>query len=39
MTGQPIGKAREQGPPEVAATLNVGGSAATNAVSVLRRIR
>jgi acetyl-CoA C-acetyltransferase len=39
MTGQPIGLGREKGIPEVTATLNVGGSAATNAVSVLRRIR
>ena len=39
MIGKPIGKARASGTPEVAATLNVGGSAATNAVSVLRRVR
>lgn len=39
MTGKPIGKAREAGAPDIAATLNVGGSAATNAVSVLRRVR
>jgi acetyl-CoA C-acetyltransferase len=39
MTGNPIGKAREGGIPETTATLNVGGSAATNAVSVLRRVR
>ena len=39
MTGQPIGLGREKGIPEVTATLNVGGSAATNAVSVLRRVR
>ncbi|MDX9958460.1 MAG: propanoyl-CoA acyltransferase [Spirochaetia bacterium] len=39
MTGQPIGLARTSGIPEVTATLNVGGSAATNAVSVLRRVR
>jgi acetyl-CoA C-acetyltransferase len=39
MTGQPIGLARASGIPETTATLNVGGSAATNAVSVLRRIR
>jgi acetyl-CoA C-acetyltransferase len=39
MTGNPIGKARAGGAPELTATLNVGGSAATNAVSVLRRIK
>ena len=39
MTGQPIGLGRTKGIPEVTATLNVGGSAATNAVSVLRRVR
>jgi acetyl-CoA C-acetyltransferase len=39
MTGQPIGLARSRGIPETTATLNVGGSAATNAVSVLRRVR
>ena len=39
MTGQPIGLGRTKGVPELTATLNVGGSAATNAVSVLRRVR
>ena len=39
MTGKPIGMTREAGAPDVTATLNVGGSAATNAVSVLRRVR
>ncbi len=39
MTGKPIGQPRLKGAPEVAATLNVGGSGATNAVSVLKRIR
>ena len=39
MTGQPIGLGRVAGIPEITATLNVGGSAATNAVSVLRRVR
>lgn len=39
MTGQPIGLARAKGIPELTATLNVGGSGATNAVSVLRRVR
>jgi acetyl-CoA C-acetyltransferase len=39
MTGQAIGLARQSGVPELTATLNVGGSAATNAVSILRRIR
>jgi len=37
--GEPIGKARAKGAPEIGVTLNVGGSAATNAVSVLRRIK
>lgn len=37
--GSPIGMARKAGAPEVGVTLNVGGSAATNAVSVLRRVR
>jgi len=39
MVGKPIGQARKSGAPDITATLNVGGSAATNAVSVLRRIR
>jgi acetyl-CoA C-acetyltransferase len=39
MTSQPIGLGRAKGIPEVTATLNVGGSAATNAVTVLRRVR
>jgi len=39
MTGNPIGATRSLGVPEYGATLNVGGSAATNAVSILRRIR
>lgn len=39
MVGAPIGVPRAKGAPEVAAVLNVGGSAVTNAVSVLRRIR
>lgn len=39
MIGRPVGVARAAGVPEISATLNVGGSAATNAVSVLRRIR
>jgi acetyl-CoA C-acetyltransferase len=38
LTGQPIGKTRAK-TPEIGATLNVGGSAATNAVSVLKRIK
>ncbi len=38
MTGTPIGATRAMGLPGVCATLNVGGSAATNAVSVLKRI-
>lgn len=39
MVGRPIGLARADGAPEVTATLNVGGSGATNAVTVLRRQR
>lgn len=39
MSGQPIGLARTAGVPELAATLNVGGSGATNSVTVLRRVR
>lgn len=39
MTGKPIGAARAKGAPGICATLNVGGSAVTNAVSVLRRIK
>lgn len=38
MIGEPIGISRAK-LPEVTATLNVGGSAATNAVSVLKRIK
>ncbi|MBU0928340.1 MAG: propanoyl-CoA acyltransferase [Spirochaetes bacterium] len=39
MLGKPIGAARAAGVPEVTATLNVGGSAVTNSVTVLRRSR
>lgn len=39
MTGAPIGLARAAGAPELSATLNVGGSGATNSVTVLRRVR
>lgn len=38
LIGEPIGQARNK-LPETGAVLNVGGSAATNAVSVLRRIK
>jgi acetyl-CoA C-acetyltransferase len=38
MIGDPIGVSRKKNP-EITATLNVGGSAATNAVTVLRRIK
>ncbi|MCG8479021.1 MAG: hypothetical protein MI724_08000 [Spirochaetales bacterium] len=38
LTGDPIGLPAAK-TPEVAATLNVGGSAATNAVTVMKRIR
>jgi acetyl-CoA C-acetyltransferase len=39
MLGKPIGAARASGAPEIAATLNVGGSAVTNSVTVLRRLK
>ena len=39
LVGEPIGAAPSTGSPEVGVTLNVGGSAATNAVTVLRRTR
>lgn len=39
MTGQPIGLGRAKGVPELTAALNIGGSGATNAVTVLRRTR
>lgn len=38
MIGSPIGVIRRRGVPEITATINVGGSAVTNAVSVLKRI-
>jgi acetyl-CoA C-acetyltransferase len=37
LVGEPIGAAPSKKSPEVGVTLNVGGSAATNAVTVLRR--
>jgi acetyl-CoA C-acetyltransferase len=37
LVGEPIGAAPSNGSPEIGVTLNVGGSAATNAVTVLRR--
>lgn len=39
ITENPIGASRTKGAPEIGAILNVGGSAATNAVSILRRVR
>ncbi len=39
LVGEPIGATPTTGSPEVGVTLNVGGSAATNAVTVLRRTR
>jgi len=39
MLGKPIGAARASGAPEITATLNVGGSAVTNSVTVLRRLK
>lgn len=38
LIGQPIGAAPKK-PPEVATVLNIGGSAATNAVTVLKRLK
>ncbi|GAB6277430.1 MAG: acetyl-CoA acetyltransferase [Rectinema sp.] len=39
MMGKPIGLKRSRGTPEISATLNVGGSAATNAASILRKMK
>lgn len=39
MLGKPIGAARASGAPEITATLNVGGSAVTNSVTVLKRLK
>jgi len=39
LVGEPIGVAPKRGTPSVGALLNVGGSAVTNCVSVLRRIK
>ncbi|MFP4484457.1 MAG: thiolase C-terminal domain-containing protein [Spirochaetaceae bacterium] len=39
LVGDPIGVAPSKGSPEIGVTLNVGGSAATNAVTVLRRTK
>jgi acetyl-CoA C-acetyltransferase len=38
ITGEPIGAAPAKGAPEIGVTLNVGGSAVTNCVTVLRRL-
>ena len=37
--GEPIGAAPDSGAPEIGVSFNVGGSAATNCVTVLRRLR
>lgn len=39
LTGNPIGAAQSKGLPEIGAVLNVGGSAVTNCVTILRRTR
>ncbi len=39
LVGDPIGKVPAKGQPEIGVVFNVGGSAATNCVSTLRRIR
>lgn len=39
LVGEPIGVAPAKGQPEIGVTFNVGGSAATNCVTTLRRIR
>ncbi|PIE04033.1 MAG: propanoyl-CoA acyltransferase [Spirochaetales bacterium] len=39
LVGEPIGAKPSKGQPEVGVTLNVGGSSATNCVSVLRRLK
>ena len=39
LTGSPIGVAPTKGQPEIGVTLNVGGSSATNCVSVLKRLK
>ncbi len=39
LVGEPIGVKPTKGQPEIGVTLNVGGSSATNCVSVLRRLK
>ncbi|HCL57849.1 MAG TPA: propanoyl-CoA acyltransferase [Spirochaetia bacterium] len=39
LVGDPIGAVPTKGQPEIGVTLNVGGSAATNCVTVLRRVK
>lgn len=39
LVGEPIGVARGKGPPEVGVAFNVGGSAVTNCVTTLRRLK
>ena len=39
LVGEPIGSSPTKGRPEIGVTLNVGGSSATNCVSVLKRLK
>lgn len=39
LVGEPIGSSPDKGRPEIGVTFNVGGSSATNCVSVLKRIQ
>lgn len=39
LVGEPIGATRAQGQPEIGVAFNVGGSAATNCVTTMRRIK
>jgi len=39
LMGEPIGQAPTKKTPEIGVTFNVGGSAVTNCVSVLRRVK
>jgi acetyl-CoA C-acetyltransferase len=39
ITGEPIGAAPDSGAPDIGVSFNVGGSAVTNCVTVLRRLR
>ena len=39
LVGEPIGVPRKKGQPEIGVAFNVGGSAATNCVTTMRRIK